>query len=91
MNQQAVKFAPAELGEKRIELSMEGGQTVIRLSNWVDGLGWCGEKTMSLNEDLIDDLHAMLGAARLRIKNRKADENSPASDQNNVLNFPVIS
>lgn len=90
MNSKAIKFAPAENGEKRIELALDGDQTVIRLSSWVDGLGWCGQKTMSVNAELLDEMHRMIGAARVRLRHRQR-ENETAINTQKVLDFPVIS
>lgn len=79
---------PAESGEKRIEMSIEGDDTIIRLSGWVDGLGWCGEKTMRIEPEMLDDLHRMIAAARVRVKSRDVEENGMEHWQN-VLTFPV--
>lgn len=85
----AYNFAPAENGEKRVELSIDGDRTVIRLSSWVDGLGWCGEKTMYVDPDLLDDMHRMLGAARIRLREQRLDENEGPRAESKVLKFPI--
>ncbi len=86
--QKATKFAPAEAGEKRIDLSIDGDLTSIKLSSWVDGLGWCGEKTLSIEPEMLDVLHKMIGAARVRIRSQKElDGNVEAARR--VLDFPI--
>ena len=89
MNSKATKFAPVENGEKRIELSIEADQTVIRLSSWVDGLGWCGQKTMHVDAELLDEMHRMIGAARVRLRHRQRENETTIVPQK-VLDFPVI-
>lgn len=84
----AFKFAPAENGEKRVELGFDGDNTILHLSSWVDGLGWCGEKTMQIEPDMLDELHRMIGAARVRLRQQRLDANEEASPSK-VLNFPL--
>jgi hypothetical protein len=86
--QKATKLAPAETGEKRIDLSIEGDLTSIKLSSWVDGLGWCGEKTLTVEPELLDVLDKMIGAARVRIRGRKESDGSEGIDRK-VLYFPI--
>lgn len=88
--QKAAKFAPAEAGEKRVDLSIEGDLTSIKLSSWVDGLGWCGEKTMSVEPEMLDMLHRMIGAARVRLRNQREVAVSEES-VHKVLDFPITS
>ncbi|MBX3290497.1 MAG: hypothetical protein KF855_14370 [Acidobacteria bacterium] len=83
----AHKFAPVVTDDKRIDLKIEGENAAISLSLWTDGLGWCTQKTMTLDADLLDDLHRVIAAARLRIRNDADSETSdPASAR--VINFP---
>ena len=86
--QRSAKFAPAHAGECRIDLSIEGDVTSIKLSAWVDGLGWCGQKTLSLEPEMLDELHKLVGAARVRIRHQKrtSDDESASS---RVLDFPA--
>ena len=85
-NSKALKFTPVESGEKRVELSFEGDLTVLKLSSWVEGLGWCGEKTMHIEADMLDEMHRMIGAARVRLRQQRSDANVITSK---VLNFPA--
>ena len=90
MNNKALKFAPAENGEKRLELSLDGDQTVIRLSTWVEGLGWCGQKTMEVDADMLEEMHRLIGAARVRVRSRRAEKDPDGAPTQKVLSFPVI-
>ena len=90
MNNKALKFAPVETGEKRIELCLEGDETVIKLASWVDGLGWCGEKTMRIDADMLDEVHRLLGAARTRMRGRQEENEVVAPLTQKVVKFPVI-
>lgn len=65
-------------------------QAVIRLSTWTDDLGWCGQKTMSLDADMLDDLHRVITAARLKLNREKA-ENTGDIKNSTILQFPSTS
>lgn len=80
-----MKFAPAEAGEKRLDLSIDGDQAAIKLSSWVEGLGWCGEKTMRVDADMLDEMHRLIASARVRMRQRGSVENAPSK----VLQFPT--
>ena len=86
--QKDAKFAPAEAGEKRIDLSIEGNMTSIKLSSWIDGLGWCVEKTLAVKPEMLDVLHKMIGAARVRIRNQREMVGNEESSLK-VLDFPI--
>ncbi len=86
----ALKFAPAFADDKRIDVSVDSGEATIRLSNWVDELGWCPQKTMSLDAASLDELHRLVTAARLKLKRQAADA-GVLTEQSNVLEFPHYS
>lgn len=86
----AVKFSPIFSDEKKVEVTLENDQAVIRLSTWVEDLGWCGQKTISLDAEMLDDLHRVISAARLKLKRQKI-ENENISHTGNVLQFPSFS
>ena len=65
-------------------------QAVIRLSTWTDDLGWCGQKTMSLDADMLDDLHRVITAARLKLNREKAESTGDIKDSR-ILQFPSTS
>ncbi len=83
----ALKFAPVFSDEKRVDLSIENGEACLQLSTWTDGLGWCTQKTMQLDAELLDEVHRVIAAARLKIKRGKVDHESPALPSK-VLEFP---
>lgn len=83
-NSTAVKFAPVHTDEKKIDLSLMGGEAVIQLSTWQgDDLGWCGQKTMRLDAAMIDELHRVLTAAK-----RKMHRDGEVPSSGTVLEFP---
>lgn len=86
----AVKFLPIYTDEKKVEVSLENDQAVIKLSTWVEDLGWCGQKTMSLDADMLDDLHKVIASARYRLNKQKNSENENA-EESKVLTFPSFS
>lgn len=86
----AIQFLPVVSDEKKVEVSLVGDQTVIRLSTWTDDLGWCSQKTMSLDADMLDDLHRVITAARLKLNRQNADEAGEIRDSK-ILIFPSSS
>lgn len=86
----AIKFIPAVSDERRLDVSVNGEEATIKLSTWAEGLGWCGQKTMSLDEAMLDELHRMIAAARVRLREQRCEPVSPSSTDN-VLAFPVLS
>ena len=83
----ATKFLPIFSDDKKVEVSIEGDQAVIRLSTWTEDLGWCGQKTLSLDAEMLDELHRVIASARYRMNSQKADENSNSA---NVISFPAL-
>lgn len=86
----AIKFLPIFSDEKKVEVSLQDDQAVIRLSTWTDDLGWCGQKTLSLDAGMLDDLHRVITAARLKLNRHKA-ENQDEIAGTKVLQFPSFS
>lgn len=83
----AFKLAPAVAGDRRIDVSVEDESAIVQLSDWIEGLGWSTQKTMKLDEELLDEMHMLITAARLKMKRQRSmhDENAvPAK----VLSFP---
>lgn len=86
----AVKFLPIYTDEKKVEVSIQDDQAVIKLSTWVEDLGWCGQKTMSLDAAMLDDLHRVIASARYRLNKQKSSEEEIQNDAK-VLAFPIFS
>ena len=87
----AVNFLPIFSDEKKVEVSLRDDQAIIKLSTWIEDLGWCGQKTLSLDAEMLDDLHSVITAARLKLNRTKAvqqtDENSEI-ESSKILRFP---
>lgn len=81
----AIKFSPIVSDEKKVEVSLNGNLATIKLSTWTENLGWCGQKTLTLDADILDDLHRIIASARYKLNGEKKSE---ASDSANVLKFP---
>lgn len=86
----AVKFLPIFSDEKKVEVSLQEDQAVIKLSTWSEDLGWLGQKTMSLDAAMLDDLHRVITAARLKLNKQKAEDQTEISSAK-VLQFPNFS
>lgn len=82
----AQKFLPIVSDDKKLDVSIENDQAVIKLSTWTDDLGWCGQKTLSVDAAMLDELHRVVAAARRKLK---AETHSEVTE--NVLQFPVLS
>jgi hypothetical protein len=94
----AVKFTPIFSDEKKVEVSLHDDQAVIKLSTWTEDLGWCGQKTLSLDAEMLDDLHRVISAARLKLNRQKAEtfveknaDNIQQADSAKILRFPNFS
>lgn len=94
----AVKFTPIFSDEKKVEVSLHDDQAVIKLSTWIEDLGWCGQKTLSLDAAMLDDLHNVITAARIKLSHQKienrTDEGTEADLENDsarILRFPNFS
>jgi hypothetical protein len=85
----AFNFAPAISGEKRLDLGFANGETVIRMSTYVEGLGWSTQKTLKLDEEMLDDLHRVITAARQKIK-RESTKETDGSEPSRILQFPAF-
>jgi hypothetical protein len=83
----AVKFLPVVSDEKKVEVALHDDQAVIKLSTWTEDLGWLCQKTMSLDAEMLDDLHRVITAARVRLNSQKA-ENQEENISSKVLQFP---
>ena len=85
----AAKFSPIVSDEKRIDVSLTDDQAVIKLSTWVEDLGWCGQKTITVDGEMLDDLHRVIAAARYKLNNKKIKSGEEVSGKK-VLEFPVF-
>lgn len=83
----AVKFSPIFSNEKKVEVSLQEDQAVIKLSTWSEDLGWLGQKTLSLDAQMLDDLHRVISAARLKLNKQKSEDHTEANVAK-VLQFP---
>lgn len=86
----ATKFLPIVSDEKKLEVSLVDDQAIIKLSTWTEDLGWCGQKTLSLDAEMLDDLHRVIAAARYKLNSRK-NASDEATAPSNVLEFPNFS
>jgi hypothetical protein len=87
----AIKFSPIITEEKKVEVSLQNDQAVIKLSVWTENLGWCGQKTLSLDAQMLDELQGVISAARIKLKLQNAERDLESSDETvstKVLQFP---
>ena len=84
------KFSPIFTEDKKVEVSLENSQAIIKLSTWTEDLGWCCQKTMSLDAEMLDDLHRVISSARYRLNNQKSESEEPVKPAN-VISFPCVS
>ncbi len=87
----AVKFSPIITDEKKVEVSLQDNQAVIKLSTWTEDLGWCGQKTLSLDAEMLDELQGVISAARIKLKQQNVERVLESSEENKstrILQFP---
>ena len=80
----AKNLAPIFGDDKKIEVSIEAASTIVRLFDWVDGLGWSCQKTLTLDSAMVNDLHRALTAVRCQTSGKTS------SDDGKVIDFPTI-
>lgn len=86
----ATKLLPVISDEKKLEVYLDNDQAIIKLSTWTDDLGWCCQKTMSLDAEMLDDLHRVIASARYKLKSQNTA--MPETDNSsNILKFPNFS
>jgi hypothetical protein len=89
----AVQILDSHHEDERVEVLLEEDEgserVVLRYSTWVEGLGWCGQKTIRLDGAHLDDLHRALTVARHRIKRRHA-EGGQSMQPATVIQLPTI-
>lgn len=90
MQQTAIKLSPIISDDQKVEVSLEDNQAFIKISTWVENLGWCGQKTLQMDTDMLDDLHRAITAARYRVNKQKV-ANNEESKKSKVIEFPSIS
>lgn len=86
----ATKLLPIISDDKKIEVSLDSDQTFIKLSTWVEDLGWCGQKTLQIDADMLDDLHRAITSARYKV-NRQKSANTQENTSSKVIDFPIFS
>lgn len=86
----ATKFLPIVSDEKKVEVSLTDNQAIIKLSTWTEDLGWSCQKTMSIDAEMLDDLHRVIASARYRL-NKQKTEKLVTTENSNVLDFPCFS
>ncbi len=84
---------PSSTTDQRVEICFEQTDGVegvaLRYSTWTEGLGWCGQKTIRLDPDQLDDLHHALTVARHRV-NRKRAETGEHLEPAKVIQLPAL-
>jgi len=83
--------APRE--DKQVEVAYEqhdGAEVVaLRYMTWTDGLGWCCQKTIRVEEHQLDELHRALTVARHRARRKAADAGATQTPAQ-VIQFPSL-
>ena len=93
MSKSAAHILPSASPDEMIELVLEeheGAEHVaLRQCTWTEGLGWCGQKTIRLDADQLDELHRALTAARQRVMRRRAEQGRPV-EHARVIKLPTL-
>src|SRR3954464_4424920 len=79
--------------DRKVEVAYErhGDAEVValRYMTWTDGLGWCCQKTIRVEESQLDELHRALTAARHRARRKAADAGTPQTPAQ-VIRLPSL-
>lgn len=84
----AKQFLPSIHKDKKIEVSLEAAEVVLKLSTWTEDLGWCCQKTMRLEADMLDDLHRVITAARYKLNQQNSDNTESSTAR--IIEFPSV-
>ena len=89
----AARAQEAAREERKVEVAYErlGDAEVLalRYMTWTDGLGWCCQKTIRVEEDQLDELHRALTVARHRARRKAADAGAPQAPAQ-VIQLPSL-
>jgi hypothetical protein len=90
----AAGLSPEHAGkQQKVEVSFEqqeGGACVaLRYLTWTDGLGWCCQKTIRVEEEQLDELHRAITVARHRVR-RQHVEAGEATTPAQVIRLPSL-
>lgn len=92
-NKATVQILDSPHEDEKVEVLLEEDKgverVVLRYSTWVEGLGWCGQKTIRLDGAHLDDLHRALAVARQRINRKRAEAGQPIQPAT-VIQLPTI-
>ena len=77
---------------QKVEVSLEGqeGGVALKYLTWTDGLGWCCQKTIRVEEGQLDELHRALTVARHRLRRQRTEAGEPATPAQ-VIRLPSLS
>ena len=94
INNALVNEIPSGELDSRVEVIVEheagGHRVMLRSSTWTDGLGWCAQKTISVDASQLDELHHAITVARHRINRQRADENASPREPARVIHLPSL-
>lgn len=66
--------SPRQPQKVEIHLQQDGEHiAALKYSTYVEGLGWCCQKTIKLDAEQLDELHRALTVARHRVRRRRAE------------------
>lgn len=92
-NNAILQVLQAPDSDQRLEVAIEhhqgAEQIVLRHATWTDGLGWCGQKTIRLDAEHLDDLHRALTVARHR-RNRRAADSGQIHKPAQLIQLPTL-
>jgi hypothetical protein len=93
-NHALVKEIPSEELDTKLEVVVEQQcgehRVMLRSSTWTDGLGWCPQKTISLDASQLDDLHHAITVARHRLNRQRSEENESPREPARVIQLPSL-
>ena len=76
-------------GEVSFEQVGDAEVVALRYMTWTEGLGWCCQKTIRVEEDQLDELHRALTVARHRARRRAAEAGAPQTPAQ-VIQLPSL-
>ena len=85
--ERAVKQQKVEVSFEQLE---DGASVALRYLTWTDGLGWCCQKTIRVEEEQLDELHRAITVARHRARRKRAEAGETSAPAQ-VIQLPSLS
>jgi hypothetical protein len=79
------RILPALGDKKKIDVSVEADQVIVKFLTWVEGLGWQCQKTIKIDSDMMPDFQRALSVAA-----RQLNADPRNGKESEIIPFPLV-